>query len=60
MNNEKSNQYIAEWKRKNVKRINIDFNVTKEKAIYDFIYSHENVSAYIKGLVLQDMLGKKK
>lgn len=42
--------------RKKVKQIVVRFYPTAEdEAVYDWLKSHENVTEYIKGLVLDDM-----
>ena len=50
--------YIAEWKKSNVRRIDLEFNITKEKDLLDQLMAQENMSGYIKRLIRED-IGKK-
>lgn len=51
--------YIAEWKKSNVRRIDLEFNITKEKDLLDQLMAQENMSGYIKRLIRED-IGKSK
>lgn len=52
------NKYIAEFKRKTYKHIDILLNKTTDKDIIDFLSSLPNKSEYVKELIRKDMEGK--
>ena len=52
-------KYVNEWKRKNVKRYNLQFNTKTDAKVIKKLDEQDNRNEYIRGLVLKDMEKKK-
>lgn len=60
MKRKKETEYVANWKKKNCKRINLDLNQTKEADVIEWLYSQYNMTRYIVDLIRKDMKKEKK
>lgn len=60
MKRKKETEYVAKWKKKNCKRINLDLNQTKEADVIEWLHSQYNMTRYIVDLIRKDMKKEKK
>lgn len=51
----KKSLYDLDYKKKNIKRINLDLNYNTDLDIIEFFKTIENKSAYLKALIRKDM-----
>lgn len=56
----KKSLYDLDYKKKNIKRINLDLNYNTDLDIIDYFESIENKNAYLKALIRKDMKKNKK
>lgn len=56
----KKSLYDLDYKKKNIKRINLDLNHNTDLDIIDYFESIENKNAYLKALIRKDMKKIKK
>lgn len=51
----KKSLYDLDYKKKNIKRINLDLNYNTDLDIIEFFKTIENKNAYLKALIRKDM-----
>lgn len=51
----KKSLYDLDYKKKNIKRINLDLNCNTDLDIIEFFKTIENKNAYLKALIRKDM-----
>lgn len=51
----KKSLYDLNYKKKNIKRINLDLNFNTDLDIINYLQTKENKNAYIKALIRQEM-----
>lgn len=56
----KKSVYDLNYKKKNIKRINLDLNFNTDLDIINFLQTKENKNAYLKSLIRQEMQKNKK